>query len=161
MSKKKGEYQPYKFESELSFTPKKKQGKRKDVSSNIYYSMLVSNAWRKLTPKQKELYLFCKLQYFGQSLNAKTLRTEKEKDEDNVDISKRFVMNKELWLKEYGIYSESGQRHFYTDMQALIDNGFIMVIANGKNARKKNIYEFSDKWVNSGKWEYRDKNNKE
>jgi hypothetical protein len=150
-------YIPKSFESAIEFTPQKKQGKRKDVSSNIYYSMLVSNAWHNLTGKQKELYLFCKLQFFGQSINSKELKTDIEKNnkDDNTDISNRFVMNKSLWCKTYGLYTDSTQRYFYQDIKALIDNGFITELQRGKSNRSKNIYEFSNKWVELGKWEYK------
>lgn len=52
-SKKQSEYIPVAFESENSVAPKTKKGQRKDKSANIYYSMLMSNAWRKLTGNQK------------------------------------------------------------------------------------------------------------
>lgn len=153
MGKKKQDYVPKRFESAIEFTPKRKQGKHKDCSSNIYFSMLMSNAWHSLTGKQKELYLYCKLQLFGQSTNDKELKTEKEFDEDtNIDISNRFVMNKSLWCKTYGLYTESTHRYFYSDMQALIDKGFIDLIANGKSNQSKNIYAFSNRWIDLGKW---------
>ena len=159
--RKKKEYVPRSFESTTLFVPKQKNGKKKDVSSNIYYSMLISNAWKKLTPKQKELYLYCKLQLWGQSPSAKELRTEKETDEGNCDISIRFHFNKSLWCDKYGLYSNSGQRHFYEDIQALIDNGFIILVSSGKNTRTKNIYEFSSKWQEQGMFENKgDKNKK-
>lgn len=152
MSKKKEEYKPRRFESAIEFTPKKKQGKQKDVSSNIYFSMLMSNAWHSLTGKQKELYLYCKLQYFGQSPTAKELKLPYEED-TNVDISYRFTMNKSLWCKTYGLYTESTHRYFYSDMQALVDKGFIDIISKGKSNLSKNIYAFSNRWIDSGKWE--------
>lgn len=149
---KKSEYKPREFESELDFAPKQKNGKKKDTSSNIYYSMLMSNAWHELTLKQKELYLYCKLQYLGQRLNRDELETEKEADEGNTNISYRFTFNKGLWCELYGLYSENGKRHFYDDMQVLIDKGFIRLVASGQNTRTKNIYEFSNKWAEKGKW---------
>ena len=153
---KKGEkvYIQKTFESEREFLPTKKSGgKVKDVSANIYISMLQSQAWHNLTYKQKELYLYCKAQYYGESKSKNEHLTAKEKEcEENIDISKRFTMNKSKWCEIYGLYTESTQRHFYTDMKALIQNGFVKALEKGKRSRTKNIYEFSDKWREQGKW---------
>lgn len=153
---KKGEkvYIPKTFESERGFLPPKKSGgKVKDVSANIYISMLQSQAWHNLTYKQKELYLYCKAQYYGESKSKNEHLTAKEKEcEENIDISKRFTMNKSKWCEIYGLYTESTQRHFYTDMKALIQNGFVKALEKGQSSRTKNIYEFSDKWREQGKW---------
>jgi hypothetical protein len=151
-SKRKETYIPKTFESERSFlTPKKDGSKATDVSANIYISMLQSMAWHKLTGKQKELYLYCKAQYYGEKKSKKEHLTEDENNcGENIDISKRFTMNKSKWCEIYGIYSSNGQRHFYADMKALIENGFIKVIQNGKSNRTKNIYEYSDKWRELG-----------
>lgn len=153
---KKGEkvYKPKTFESEMEFLPTKKSGgKVKDVSANIYISMLQSQAWHNLTNKQKELYLYCKAQYYGESKSKSEHLTAKEKDcEENIDISKRFTMNKSKWCEIYGLYTESTQRYFYSDMKALIQNGFVKALEKGQSSRTKNIYEFSDKWREQGKW---------
>lgn len=151
---KKSDYIPRSFESNKKWAPLYK-GKPEDKSSNIHYSMLMSNAWHNLTGKQKELYLYCKLQLFGQSIQSKeNLKTEKEIDEKaKVDISIRFVFNMGLWCDLYGLYTEKTQRYFYSDMDALIENGFIKLIVSGKTTRTKNIYEFSDKWTELGKYE--------
>lgn len=152
--KSKSDYIPRRFESYLGFAPIL-DGKHEDKSSNIHYSMLMSNAWHNLTGKQKELYLYCKLQLFGQSIKSKEkLKTEKEIDEKTkVDISIRFVFNRGLWCDLYGLYTENTQKYFYKDMDALIENGFIKLISSGKTTRTKNIYEFSDKWIEFGKYE--------
>lgn len=153
---RKGEksYIPKVFESERSFLPNKKNGgKVKDVSANIYISMLQSQAWHNLTSKQKELYLYCKAQYYGEIKNKDEHLTAKEKEsEENIDISKRFTMNKSKWCEIYGLYTDSTQRYFYSDMKALVENGFVRVVEKGQNSRTKNIYELSDKWREKGVW---------
>ena len=153
---RKGEkvYIPKAFESEREFLPtNKKGGTVKDVSANIYISMLQSQAWHNLTSKQKELYLYCKAQYYGESNSKNEHLTAKEKEcGENIDISKRFTMNKSKWCEIYGLYTDSTQRYFYADMKALIKNGFVRTIEKGQNSRTKNIYEFSDKWREQGKW---------
>lgn len=154
MSKKRIKYIPKSFESQPSFIPKRKNGNNAtDVSANIYISMLMSQAWHNLTGKQKELYLYCKAQYYGEKKNLSEHITIQEKElKGSVNIEKRFTMNKSKWCDIYGIYSENGKRHFYKDMQALIDNGFVEIIQNGKTNRTKNIYEFSSKWADFGEW---------
>ena len=109
-SKKKPDYIPVAFESENSVAPKCKNGKRKDRSANIYYSMLMSNAWRKLTGNQKELYLFCKLQQFGESVNYEEHATDLEKENgEKPNLRDRFTMNKHKWCGMYQLYSEQNQ----------------------------------------------------
>lgn len=153
MSKtKQTRYVPQPYESERSVSPKRKNnGKKEDRSANIYYSMLMSNAWRKLTGNQKELYLFCKLQQFGESTNFEDHATQLEKDgNEKPNISDRFTMNKSKWCDLYKLYSEQNAKRFYKDINALIENGFIDKIQSGYNTKTKNIYKFSDRWKAQG-----------
>lgn len=154
MSKRKTKYIPKSFESQANFLPKKRNGNNAtDVSANIYISMLMSKAWHNLTEKQKELYLYCKAQYYAEKkTNSEHLTIQEKELKTNASIEMRFTMNKSKWCDIYGIYSENGKRHFYKDIQALVDNGFIDIIQNGKTNRTKNIYEFSDKWATLGQW---------
>lgn len=156
MSKKKEKkYTPKEFESEREFLPVNKENiKVKDVSANIYISMLQSKAWHNLTSKQKELYLYCKAQYYGERKSKAEHLTVTEKEcEKDIDISKRFTMNKSKWCEIYGLYTNGTQRYFYSDMKALIENGFVQTIEKGKTSRTKNIYEFSGRWKEQGRWE--------
>jgi hypothetical protein len=159
MPKKLEVYKPKSFESEVSFLPKtKKKICAKDVSSNIYLSMLMSQAWHDLSLKQKELYLYCKAQYFGEQKKESEHKTNNEiQQEINANLSIRFTMNKSKWCEIYHLYSDSGQRHFYKDMKSLVDNGFIKVVESGKTSRTKNIYEFSDKWREKGAYKHKEK----
>lgn len=153
MSGKRDKYIPKVFESESSFLEPKKDGsKAKDVSANIYISMLQSRAWHNLTGKQKELYLYCKAQYFGEKKTKKQHTTTLEEiNGEKPDLSKRFTMNRSKWCECYGLYTENTQKYFYKDIKALQDNGFIKTLESGKTTRTKNIYEFSDKWRELGK----------
>lgn len=152
MSKPKIKYIPRVFESDAELLPKKKNGKKAtDVSANIYGSMLLSQAWYNLKGKQKELYLYCKLQYFAESKKKEELLTADERNAGaEPDLSKRFTMNKSKWCEIYHLYTDSTQRRFYEDMKALIEAGFIKVLETNQNTRKKNIYEFSDNWRKLG-----------
>lgn len=156
MAKRKKEiYKPRAFESEPTFLPQNEKGKHNtDTSANIYISMLQSQAWHNLTYKQKELYLYCKAQQFGETKKKSEHLTEYEKENKiDVDLSKRFTMNKSKWFNIYGLYTKNSQRHFYKDIKALIDNGFVIAVEKGQITRTKNIYEYTDKWRSLGKWD--------
>lgn len=150
---------PKSFESDVRILPKtKKKSCPKDVSANIYLSMLMSQAWHNLTLKQKELYLYCKAQYFGESKTESEHKTNNEIEKDvNANLQIRFTMNKSKWCEIYHLYSDGGQRHFYKDIKSLVDNGFIKVVESGKTSRTKNIYEFSDKWREKGAYKHKEK----
>lgn len=129
MAKKRIKYIKRGFESD---------GRSDDVSANIYFSMITHSKFIQLTGRQLKLYLVCKLQYYKQSKHPID-------SAGNTDSS-YFYMNRELWQNVYQLYSPNTQRHFYTDMQALIDLGFIELVESGKFSRTKNIYKLSDKW---------------
>ena len=100
------------------------------VYASIYVPMLQSKAYRNLTNGARTLYTFMKAQYRGAHL-AEHLETE-------------FVFNWAMANKTYGLYTN--KRQFYTDIDRLVQNGFIEVVEHGKNTRTKNIYRYSDKW---------------
>ena len=60
---KKQKYKKKAYESDQSTS---------DVSANIYYSMMVSEAWKDLKPRAKEVYLAMKMQKYS-SQNTKTI----------------------------------------------------------------------------------------
>ncbi len=126
MSKKKA-YQKKSFES---------TGTTNDVSSNIYMSMILSEAWQDLSTKQQNLYLYMKLQYYGQSGKRAV---------DKEDITK-FYFNRALWQNIYKLYARGSENRFYKDVTSLISHGFIICLESGKTTRTKNIYKFSSKW---------------
>ena len=127
MPKKKKVYQKRVFESD---------GRSNDISSNLYFSMLTHPAYKDLSPKQQQLYTYCKLQYYAQSGRRAV---------DQADNSK-FYFNRSLWQDIYCLYSKSNQSSFYKDMAKLIENGFIKCIESGKTTRTKSIYQFSNMW---------------
>lgn len=103
------------------------------MGQNKLLKVLVSQAWHNLSLKQKELYLYCIAQIEG---NQPPL----------------FTMNKNKWKNVYGLYTDCSQRNFYKDMKALIENGFIEVVRNGKQKSQNNIYKCVNKWQRFGKW---------
>ena len=113
-------------------------GESNDTSANIYISMLMSKAWKELSAKQHELYLYCKAQYYA------------EKKKPIADNSLSFTMNQSKWRDLYELYTSSNKNSFYRDMNVLIEHGFIRCIYCGSTTRTKSIYEFSDKWQKYG-----------
>ena len=128
MSRRKQPYQKKSFES---------SGASSDTSANIYMSMLLSSAWKKLTSQQQRLYLYCKAQYYA----------EKKKPRGD---SLCFTMNQSKWCGLYGLYQKTNAKGFYRDMSALIENGFIVCVESGAVTRTKSIYKFSNMWQKYG-----------
>jgi hypothetical protein len=124
---KKKTYQKKNYESDCSSS---------DTSANIYHSMLMSEAWNKLSSKQRVLYLVCKDRLYAQ----------KTKYSPDPNDQTKFYLNRALWLKDYELYPPSNEAGFYKDMGALIEYGFIKCIESGATSRTKNIYQYSDKW---------------
>ena len=128
MAKKKKKHIPKSFES---------TGISSDISANIYESMAESPAWQDLTKGQQLLYVYCKLQYYGEK------SYQLKEKEANPEV---FTMNRYKWCNKYKIYTISNSGQFYKDMEALISHGFIKCVLIGAKARVKNIYAYSDKW---------------
>lgn len=129
---RKSKYKPKAFES---------TGISGDVSANLYRSMLESEAFKALTKREKLLYLYCKLQYYG----------AREPGRDFPDLEKLqgpdlFYMNFALASKKYGLYATGSRREFYADMKSLCGQGFIELVASGKPTKTRSIYRFSGDW---------------
>lgn len=103
------------------------------VSATIFASMLQSYPWMQLTAQAQRLYLYMKLQQYGQ----------KPLDDYPADT---FVFNKAMYTKTYSLYSNWKQ--FDRDCKQLIEWGFIIVYENNQFARTKNVYQFSGEWKN-------------
>lgn len=112
-------------------------GKSSDTSSNIYMSMLLSDAWKNITAQQQRLYVYCKAQYYA------------EKRKPNQDTL-CFTMNQAKWCGLYGLYEKSNAKGFYRDIAALIEHGFITCVECGATTRTKSIYRFSSMWQRYG-----------
>lgn len=128
MSRKKQPYQKKPFES---------TGASSDTSANLYMSMLLSAAWKDLTPQQQRLYTYCKAQYYA----------EKQKPEQN---PLAFTMNQSKWCGLYGLYEKTNAKGFYRDMTALIEHGFVSCVQCGAITRTKSVYQLSSKWQQYG-----------
>ncbi len=148
MSRSRKKYVPKKFESRGEKFIDENGKLRADTSANIYESLLLSNAFRDLSDRQKMLYVVAKSQYYG--------HRKPEKDFPEIEKFKGadvFYLN---WnaVKRYGLYKESMHSNFYKDMAALIEHGFIERLSSGKGNRSKSIYKFSADWQT---WKSEDK----
>ena len=120
---------------------------RNDTSAAIFESMLLSEAYLDLTPKQRLLYLYCKAQYFGK-------RKPKQDFQDLEQIDNECFYLPWVNMKNYKLYGQKGKsekadknasKEFYKDMTALVKHGFIKKIGNGGHG-KKNIFKFISEW---------------
>ena len=96
-----------------------------DVSAVLYASMLQSPAWKKLTKPQQILYVYMRLQFYGNNQVPGKPQIY-------------FYFNQTLWKKTL--------KSFYRDRDALIEHGFIEKIESGKNTRTKAVYKLSSAW---------------
>ena len=134
---KKAKYKKRSYESDQSAS---------DVSANIYYSMMMSEAWKDLKPRAKEVYLAMKMQRYSQKRKPFSI----EKDGDLFHYQEDdFYFNRCKWEDEFGLCSKN-PNSFKQDVDSLIAHGFIEIVRNGKNARVRSVYRYSDKWKN---WE--------
>lgn len=131
MSKSRGE--PRKYEKK----PYESNCQKNDTSANIYMSMLMSPAWKDLTPKQQQLYVYCKAQKYA------------EKSKTHGEES--YTMNRSKWCSLYELYAINNAKGFYRDMEALITHGFVDCVECGANTRTKSIYKLSSRWHNYDK----------
>lgn len=128
LSKRRTPYQKKLFES---------TGVSHDVSANLYASMLTSPAWMDLSAQQKTLYVYCKLQLYG----------ERRKPTDDPTT---FTMNRGKWCETYRLYKPGNERAFYRDMASLIEHGFVVCVESGACTRTKSIYRLSSMWQQWG-----------
>ena len=63
-------------------------------------------------------------------------------------------MNRYKFVEKYKLYSDGNRKAFHTDMDALIEHGFIDCVISGKQARMKSLYKYSDRWKKWGTPEY-------
>lgn len=128
---KRRKYKPKGFES---------TGISNDTSANIYESMLLSSAWKDLKPRERQLYLYCKAQYYGKRKPSKDYPDIEAFQSENC-----FYLNLAAVVK-YGIYTRNGNKEFYADIKTLAQHGFIEIVSSGKVTKTKSIYKYSDKW---------------
>jgi hypothetical protein len=137
---KKSKYTPQSYES-TGTKPGCKPGTR-DVSGNIYMSMLLSRAWLDLSPQQKTLYVCCKAQQYAEHQD----KLGKEIGYGVHFKGNLFTMNHEKWCNVYKLYADTNRAGFHRDMDALIAHGLIDCVRCGKIGRVRSIYAYSVRW---------------
>lgn len=146
MGKRKREYKKRAWEASGIVPDEygREHGRKKpmaDTSSNIYESMMRSDAFKSLTITQKYLYVVCKAQYMG-----KTKPGQLYKETPQLQGEEFFFLS---WnqVQEYGVYGMGNktQAKFYRDMKVLQEKGFIKKVSKGR-ARQRSVYEYIDEW---------------
>lgn len=99
--------------------------------TKITHDMMDSQAWKSLSLRQRGLYLEMKAKYREKKVSG-------ELESSNVDD---ITLPESEWKELYGTY-----RTFKTDLDALIEKGFLRIVQPGKNIRKPNIYGFAASW---------------
>lgn len=128
MSRKR-RYEPKAFESS-----RESQGRKSEPYASIYHSMMTSEAYLSLTPRQRDLYTFCKLQFYDEVPRGEP----------------KFTMNRYKWCNTYHLYTEGNAAAFYRDMRALIEHGLIDCVSPGALTHQKNEYRLSARWIDYG-----------
>lgn len=148
--------EPYRFESKARLKESKggewkyryptQDGKEEtDTTAPIWHSMLVSSAFKDLTPRQQMLYVCAKDQFFG--ARSRPSRDFPEDDRfQGYQGREAFYLNHGLVSKIYGLYPVSNKRDLGKDIKALIEHGFIDLVANGRQTQTRSIYKYSDRW---------------
>ena len=116
-----------------------------DTTANVCYSMLISPAFKDLTPRQRMLYIYAKTQYFGAKSRPKSDYPDIEEYKTD-NGRKYFYLNHFLLSNVFGLYPKSNTRDLYADTNKLIEHGFIKQVSNGKINQKRSIYTYSDEW---------------
>lgn len=98
----------------------------------ITQDMMESAAWNDLKLRQWGLYLYLKSKYTREIANEEFVSSNKG------NISLPYSE----WFKK--LYGDGDT--FRSDMKALYDHGFIVLVCSGQAKRTCNIYGFSDKW---------------
>lgn len=133
MSRKKSNFKPNSWETVGENT----------LSATLYATMLQSESFKSLSNNAKVLYVYMKLQLYGQHGKNKVTDPEGKGREC-------FYFNKAMWINDkshpnsYGLYKNGSQ--FSRDKSQLIEHGFIEEVENNWTTRDKNIYCFSHKW---------------
>lgn len=106
----------------------------------LYESMYTSPAWKELKPRQKILYLYCRLQPWATKTPGKDYPMYEAYQQPEV-----FYLN---WAKvrAAGMYTRYSNKAFYDDVKALCNVGLIECLFNGRTYRQKSVYRLSALW---------------
>lgn len=127
-----------------------------DTDARIAYTLMVSTAFKSLTPRQRVLYLCAKSEFYAaRSRPSKDFRDE---NGEPLEIFREYggkgciYLNRKLLCDVYGLYPPSNKRDLYADIQALIQAGLLERVTGlerfdiTKTNHQRNIFRFSEKW---------------
>lgn len=137
--KSKQDYSPQKFETKLGTA-------NCNLNARIYCSMMESNAWMKLNNNARLLYLYMKMQYYGQKTISgyESNLVKASRGYTSVRPSEYFYFNEHLWKHKYKLFSNNSS--FYKARDMLVEYGFIEIVVNGRFTQTRSVYKLSDKW---------------
>lgn len=112
----------------------------------IPFEKLDSEAGRSLTARQWLLFMNMARHYRGESRKSEVAAQFPEVDTLQGQNLFFFTQAEALQTGRYG-GRDFNKHTFYKDMKALVDRGFIEIVAAG-GRRSKTIYRFSSQWRN-------------
>lgn len=134
-----------------------------DTTTLLTYSMMISEAFKDLTARQRMLYVYAKGQFYGARSRPCSDFPEIPEFKEYKG-QKYFYLNHRLLSDVYGLYPKSNHRDLYNDTAALIAHGFIEWYTEPKAVNKSNhmrtIYRYSEAWKDwKPGYEYRNEGN--
>ena len=111
----------------------------KDSFTPIYSSMVESEAFKKLKPTEKMMFVCCALQV--KSSDGKRCLYEHCKA-NSTETNDNYFVFPAAHMKKYGIEQGKGSKA----LKKLCESGFIKVIEANKHRRQINVYTLSDGW---------------
>ena len=102
--------------------------------------LMSSPAYLDLTPRQKVLYSYAKLQYYG----AVDKVCSRYPEFQNAHAKEYFYLNSNLLRNVYHLYNSNTT--MYKDLDELVKHGFIVKVQTENHQRT--IYRYSAEWIN-------------
>lgn len=112
---------------------------KNEPHTDIFLSMINSEAWANLSGNAVKLYICMKQQAFSKNKNKNVKKGAELKAEE-------FFFNKALMRKAYPYLYGGSLNQYYKAKKNLIENGFIECPYHSANPTEKDIYKLSDKW---------------
>lgn len=132
-----------------------KDKERVNSPCTLTMELMSSPAFIDLTPSQRILYSYAKLQYWG----ATNRPCAKYEEFQNEHAKEYFYLNNNLIINVYKLYKTNAT--MYKDIKELVNHGFIIPIQTENH--RMTIYRYSDEWHNwqpgliyEGKRKYKD-----
>ena len=115
-----------------------------DTYARITDSVLLSPAFQDLKPHLQMLYIAMRVQDIG--------KRKPNRDYDESSPAWEMVRSEQCFYfpfhtaRQYCSRYQGNSGRLYSDIEILIEHGFVEKVLSGKNAREKSVYRYSDKW---------------